>query len=376
MTGRNEQHPADLAGAYALHALDADDTAAFESHLAESERARIETAELNDTAVALGLAVAPVQPSAALKANLMAMLASTPQLAPLPRAAGPATTDAAAVSETTPVVPPVTSGTAPSGTAPSGTAPSGTAPSGTAPSGTAPSVPTPPSPATPPSSGNAPVDAANSGAAVTGPSTTIPGTADAAGASPALAGTPATAGGGPNRPATGIRSGDASSPHGSSATERAEARWFKRPARYLLAAAAAAALFVGGSLFGQTLNNDQFESQQAAGLAQINAADDSQRAATTTAEGQEATLVWSNTLGLSAVLVDDLPALPSDQDYQLWYINGDGPASAGTFDSTGDGTAWRVLDGTMHAGDQVGITVEPSGGSDQPTTTPIVAFQS
>ena len=356
MTGRNEQHPADLAGAYALHALDADDTAAFESHLAESERARIETAELNDTAVALGLAVAPVQPSAALKANLMAMLASTPQLAPLPRAAGPATTDAAAVSETTPVVPPVTSGTAPSGTAPS--------------------VPTPPSPATPPSSGNAPVDAANSGAAVTGPSTTIPGTADAAGASPALAGTPATAGGGPNRPATGIRSGDASSPHGSSATERAEARWFKRPARYLLAAAAAAALFVGGSLFGQTLNNDQFESQQAAGLAQINAADDSQRAATTTAEGQEATLVWSNTLGLSAVLVDDLPALPSDQDYQLWYINGDGPASAGTFDSTGDGTAWRVLDGTMHAGDQVGITVEPSGGSDQPTTTPIVAFQS
>ncbi|WP_104177927.1 anti-sigma factor domain-containing protein [Cryobacterium sp. Y50] len=294
MTGRNEQHPADLAGAYALHALDADDTAAFESHLAESERARIETAELNDTAVALGLAVAPVQPSAALKANLMSMLASTPQLAPLPRAVGPATTDAAtAVSETTPVVSPVTSGTAPSG------------------------------------------------------------------------------------PVTGIRSGDASSPHRSSATERAKARWFKRPALYyLLAAAAAAALFVGGSLFGQTLNNDEFESQQAAGLAQINAADDSQRAATTTAEGQEATLVWSNKLGISAVLVADLPVLPSDQDYQLWYINGDGPASAGTFDSTGDGPAWRVLDGTMHAGDQVGITVEPNGGSDQPSSTPIVAFQS
>ena len=302
MTDRNEQHPADLAGAYALHALDADDTAAFEAHLAESERARIESAELNDTAVALGLAVAPVQPSSALKANLMSMLASTPQLAPLPRAAGPATTDAAAsASETTPVVPPVTSGTAPSGT-------------------------TPASLATPPSPGSAP--------------------------------------------------GDVPRPHLSSATERAEARWFKRPARYLLAAAAAGALFVGGSLFGQTLNNYQFESQQAAGLAQINAADDSQRAATTTAEGQEATLVWSNTLGISAVLVDDLPALPSDQDYQLWYINGDGPASAGTFDSTGNGTAWRVLDGTMHAGDQVGITVEPNGGSDQPTSTPIVAFQS
>jgi anti-sigma-K factor RskA len=141
------------------------------------------------------------------------------------------------------------------------------------------------------------------------------------------------------------------------------------------AAAAAAALFVGGTFLGQTLNN-QFESQQASGLAQINAAEDSQRSATTTADGQEATLVWSNKLGISAVLVDSLPVLPSDQDYQLWYINGAGAAPAGTFDSSGDGTAWRVLDGTMLAGDQVGVTVEPSGGSEQPTTTPIVAFQS
>ena len=304
-----EQHPADLAGAYALHALDEHDTATFEAHLADSERARIEAAELNDTAVALGLAVAPVQPSAALKANLMSMLASTPQLAPRPSAAGPATTDAvASVSETTPDVPPVTTGTAQSGV----------------------------TPATPSSSGTAPVDAAGTGGSVTVPS----------------------------------------SRHRPSATERAEARWFKRPARYMLAAAAAAALFVGGSVFGQTLNNSQFESQQAAGLAQINAADDSQRAATTTADGHEATLVWSNKLGISAVLVDDLPVLPSDQDYQLWYINGEGMASAGTFESNGGGTAWRVLDGTMHAGDQVGVTVEPNGGSDQPTTAPIVAFQS
>jgi anti-sigma-K factor RskA len=76
-------NPADLAGAYALHALDADETAEYERYLARSEQARIEAAELSDTAVALGLAAAPVQPSSALKANLMAQLASTPQLAPL-----------------------------------------------------------------------------------------------------------------------------------------------------------------------------------------------------------------------------------------------------------------------------------------------------
>ena len=307
MSSRNEQYPADLSGAYALHALDADDTATFEAHLAESEWARIEAAELSDTAVALGLAVAPVQPSAAVKANLMSLLASTPQLPPLPRAAGhdPAEGAASAVAPTS------------------------------------------------------------------APST------------PGLPGTPPTTAGGVSADApsavTDIRSsnGAASSPHGSAtATERAQARWFKRPAQIMLAAAAAVALFVGGTVLGQTLNTNQFASQQASGLAQINAADDSQRAATTTADGQEATLVWSNKLGISAVLVDNLPALPSDQDYQLWYINGEGAAPAGTFDSSGDSTAWRVLDGTMHAGDQVGITVEPSGGSDQPTTSPIVAFQS
>ncbi|TFB73358.1 hypothetical protein E3O06_09060 [Cryobacterium glaciale] len=322
MTDHKETHPSDLAGAYALHALDAEDTAAFESHLADSERARIEAAELNDTAVALGLAVAPVQPSAALKANLMSLLASTPQLPPLPRAA--ATTDA-----------PTSAPNAAPAVSPAATAPAGL---------------------------SAPSPRHGDGApTTTAPADTAPGD-----------GAPTDA----TRPVAGIRSVASSGAGRSSATERAQARWFKRPAQLMLAAAAAVALFVGGSFFGQVLNSNQFASQQASGLAQINAADDSQRAATTTADGQEATLVWSNKLGISAVLVDNLPVLGGDQDYQAWYINGEGAVSAGTFDSSGDGTAWRVLDGTMHAGDQVGVTVEPNGGSDQPTTNPIVAFQS
>ncbi len=43
---------------------------------------RNEVTELSDTAVLLGLAVEPVQPTPELKTNLMAMLDSTPQLAP------------------------------------------------------------------------------------------------------------------------------------------------------------------------------------------------------------------------------------------------------------------------------------------------------
>jgi anti-sigma-K factor RskA len=278
------QNPADLAGAYALHALDADEAADYELYLSRSEEARVEAAELSDTAVALGLAAAPVQPSSGLKASLMAQIASTPQLAPLD---GPARPDLPApVTE----VPPVVAAAAP------------------------------------------PV--ASAGVSVT--------------------------------------------THGS-ASERAERRWFQRPAGYLVAAAAAVALFVGGTVAGQAIYgnpDDAFPSDQAVALAEINAAEDSQRASTETVDGQDVTLVWSGELGLSAIIADDLPALGDDQDYQLWYIGEGGPVPAGVFDSAGSGTVFRVLDGTMSAGDAVGVTVEPRGGSDLPTSDPIVAIQS
>jgi anti-sigma-K factor RskA len=281
------QNPADLAGAYALHALDADEAADYELYLSLSEQARVEAAELNDTAVALGLAAAPVQPSSGLKAGLMAQIASTPQLAPLDSPARPGTP--AVTADAPPVV-----------------------------------------------------------AAVAAPAP-----------SPVAANPPTRTGG--------------------SAAERAERRWFQRPAGYLAAAAAAAALFVGGTFAGQALygdNGDAFPTQQAAELAEINAAGDTQRASTETVDGQDVTLVWSGELGLSAIIVDDLPALGDDQDYQLWYIGEGGPVPAGTFDSAGSGTVFRVLDGTMSAGDAVGVTVEPRGGSDLPTSDPIVAIQS
>jgi len=315
LTGNaSADNPADLAGAYALNALNADETAEYERYLARSEQARIEAAELSDTAVALGLAVAPVQPSSALKANLMAQIASTPQLAPLAASATPTTVDPARPVETAATT------DAPAAVIPIGT----TTPSG--PAATA---------------GDAP--------AATPSSASAPGALPSAG------------------------SGSA-----GSASERAQRRWFQRPAGYLVAAAAAVAIFAGGTFTGQALfggSADQ-SAKQAASLAEINAAADSQRASTETAGGQEATLVWSGELGLSAIIVEDLPALGDDEDYQLWYIGEGGPVAAGTFDSDGSGTVWRVLDGTMSAGDAVGVTVEPAGGSDQPTSDPIVAIQS
>jgi anti-sigma-K factor RskA len=271
MTEHDSDNFGEAAAADALDALSPADRAAFEKRLAASEQARLEALEFGETAAELGLAVTPVQPSASLKANLMAQLAATPQLPPL-------ATDAPQPAVETP-------------------APRASEP-------------------------------------VVGPATE------------------------------------------TAAERRAASRWFTRPAGILVAAAAAVALFFGGTLVGQAINSNQFIEQQASALAQINAAPDAQRATATTADGHPATLVWSGELGQSALLVDDLPALPSNEDYQLWYMNDAGAVSAGTFSSSGSGTAWRVLDGTMKAGDQVGVTVEPKGGSAQPTTAPILAIQS
>lgn len=69
-----------LSGAYVLNALDADEAMAFEAELESSDQTRYEVTELRDTAVVLGLAVAPVTPSASLKSSIFALLDSTPQL--------------------------------------------------------------------------------------------------------------------------------------------------------------------------------------------------------------------------------------------------------------------------------------------------------
>jgi len=161
------------------------------------------------------------------------------------------------------------------------------------------------------------------------------------------------------------------------AERAARRRWFQRPGLILGAAAAAVVLFLGGAFVGSSLSGtNSYTSQQASALAQINAASDVQRASADVAGGGTATLVWSGELGKSALVANDLPALPGDKTYELWYIRDGQATPAGTMESEGTGSTWRVLSGQMAAGDTVGVTVEPRGGSTKPTTAPIVAISS
>lgn len=160
----------------------------------------------------------------------------------------------------------------------------------------------------------------------------------------------------------------------SPSSRKTQARWFNRPMLALTAVAAAIALIVGGGAIANVLGQTSFQEQQADQLAAITSADDMQQEVAKVSTGGTATVVWSAELGKSAVILDGMAALPGDKTYQLWYMDEAGaPTRAGLFDVTGSEREWRVLDGNIGSGTVVGVTVEPRGGSDAPTTAPIFA---
>jgi anti-sigma-K factor RskA len=68
----------------------------------------------------------------------------------------------------------------------------------------------------------------------------------------------------------------------------------------------------------------------------------------------------------------DLPGAGDDRDYQLWVVAADGEvASAGVLD-VHDGSTTRLVQDAPGIG--MAVTLEPAGGSPQPTSDPIVAL--
>ncbi len=253
MTGEDELTTA--AGAYALGALTGRERAEFEALMAESEQLRAEVTELMDTAVALALSVAPVDPSPELRSRILASVAETPQLPPLTEQR----------------------------------------PGGTR-----------------------------------------------------LEATPAEL--------------------------KARSRW-STPLARLGTVAAAVALIVGLGFtvrFGLQAQSDLATASQ---INEIQAADDYQRETVEIAGGGTATLVWSVALQRSALIVDGLAGLPPGSTYELWYIDAGGATPAGTFDVGEDGKRTVVLAGEMGFGDTIGVTVEPAGGSDVPSTDPVIVVE-
>lgn len=66
-----------------------------------------------------------------------------------------------------------------------------------------------------------------------------------------------------------------------------------------------------------------------------------------------------------------MPALPGSRVYQLWVMSGSGARSAGLMRAGGSVATAPVLASGVQPGDRLGITIEPAGGSSQPTSAPV-----
>jgi len=76
----------------------------------------------------------------------------------------------------------------------------------------------------------------------------------------------------------------------------------------------------------------------------------------------------------TTVHVGGMPELGAGQVYQLWVIEGGEPEPAGLL-APESGAVTHTLDRPVAASAVIAITVEPAGGSPQPTSDPVLVAE-
>ena len=146
--------------------------------------------------------------------------------------------------------------------------------------------------------------------------------------------------------------------------------------RGMFALAASLVLLVALGFGAVTINEYLTRPASVVALQQIEDAPDSEATTAELVSGEGAvTAYWSESLGQAVLVSDDLPDLGDDQTYELWFVRGEGPVSAGLY-SPADSDEPALLEGQFEPGDALAVTIEPAGGSPtgQPSTDPIVVI--
>jgi anti-sigma-K factor RskA len=142
------------------------------------------------------------------------------------------------------------------------------------------------------------------------------------------------------------------------------------------AAAVVAIAVVGLSLMVANLTDriDQLEAANSQ-FVDVLAAPDAETLSVEGPDGSVARVVVASSRGEAVFLTDGMPATADDEVYELWLIDDDGPAPAGLFEVDERGRATRVLTGDMANAAAIAVTVEPAGGSPQPTSDPLMVVE-
>jgi anti-sigma-K factor RskA len=139
-------------------------------------------------------------------------------------------------------------------------------------------------------------------------------------------------------------------------------RWTPR----LLAAAAALVLVAGGAIGLSQIQQDDGPSLEA-GVSQVFEAPDARSVEVETSHGP-LRVATSQSEGEMAVDTRDLVPLDREHVYQVWTVVEGEPIPVVVLEKPDAGAHMGMPD----PGTEVAITVEPAGGSEQPTTDPIV----
>jgi anti-sigma-K factor RskA len=158
----------------------------------------------------------------------------------------------------------------------------------------------------------------------------------------------------------------------SDGTHQSPARPRRRVPRLMTAAVAAAA--AAGIAFG-VVSQVSTPPATSTAISSVLGARDALTETMATSAGGQVTAVVSWDQREAVVTTTGLASLPSAQVYQLWVM---GPAGTTQARSAGllahAGHTGPVLAAGLRPGERIGITVEPAGGTSQPTTPPVVVM--
>lgn len=150
----------------------------------------------------------------------------------------------------------------------------------------------------------------------------------------------------------------------------AEPRSSRRPWLTLLVAASVLAVLGVGLGMWQPWTN---QAPTLTASERVLRADDAQSVRLTFDGGATATLVRSVSESRAVITTSDMPLAPEGKVYELWLQQPDGEmAPAGLMPAKADQTV--LLEGDASDAVAAGITIEPAGGSLEPSTEPIALF--
>ena len=136
------------------------------------------------------------------------------------------------------------------------------------------------------------------------------------------------------------------------------------PRRLAILAAAASVAAAAALGITQLTAQHQLDQVRATAIARVVTAPDA-HVDTARAAGGSVTVVTSIRLHEAVVSTSGMASLPSSRVYQVWVMSPSGARSAGLMHGS------SLLASAVRPGDQIGITVEPAGGTARPTTTPV-----